>query len=221
MKKTLLALAVIGLSISAAQAAEVHGSVGMDSHYLSYGVDQNPNLPLSPNFDVHAEQKGFSAGVRGNGVEVNGSSFKTDVFAGYKSNLNGYAKLNVNVGHQNYIAAKNDTRNFNYVKGSLEKYGVYGQYEQRWGMGDHSTAAAKFYTVGYSRNVMPRLNLGVEATRRQYVAADVGRFNDARVYGTYAVTKQLDLLAQYAHGGKNLADADLGNASSVGVKYKF
>lgn len=218
MKKVLLALVLLGGS-TAALAVEVHGSVGVDSKYIGYGVNQNPGKAASLNGAVNVDLgNGFGIESSARQVTINNANMKEVLSAAYKNKFAGFG-FKANLGHAHYDGG-NLTPDYNYGLVQLDRAGFYGMEEHRKGTRS-SRADADFVTVGYKHDFTPRLQLGAEATERRYVAEGKWRFNDVALYGKYKMTPHLDAVATLAHGGTTDLDRDIPGVSSIGVRYNF
>lgn len=218
MKKVLLALVLLGGS-TAALAVEVHGSVGVDSKYIGYGVNQNPGKAASLNGALNVDLgAGFGIETYARQVTINNANMKEVASATYKNNFAGFG-FKANLGHAHYDGG-NLTPDYNYAALRVDRAGFYAMDEHRVGTRS-SKPDTDFVTAGYVRDITPRLQLGAEATERRYNAEGVWRFNDVALYGTYKLTHHLNAVATLAHGGRTDTDIDIPGVSSVGVRYNF
>lgn len=216
MKKVVLAVALLSIA-GAAQAIEVHGSVGVDSEYVGYGVDQNKGKNASLNAALKANI--------GSGLYVAGSArqrtsdIKEVVSAGFARKFGGI-KFDASLAHAHYDGAASLSKDYNaaIITGNWE--GIYATEEHRVGSRD-AVASTDYATVGYERKFTKNLTLGLEATERRYHTDGSWKFNDVAFNAKYALSKNVDAVATLAKAHLTEGDDDLHGASSVGIRYKF
>jgi uncharacterized protein (TIGR02001 family) len=238
MKKLFLAVLFMVGAVGSASAAEVYGSVGLDSNYVFEGLsrsDKDPSvngtIGVNGPVGLFIEAEAHSVRVPSENRVFVDPTVEFTPRLGIKNHIDGF-NYSVFIERYDYtgsdrllpVSTMNNTR----VGATGEYMGVFGkvtqisQSNEKTVFGDISKDTT--YTIGYQHEFPvagKKLNAGIDAIYVNYDIANVSKYTATEVFASYPIWKKVDLVAKASFGGKDVTDAKLDDQYNIGVKYTF